>query len=283
MHLVRRSSEYTLSAPAAYAGHSDGYLEASLVDRGSGSVHTGLSLNQLAPGGHILPHVHAYEESFYILDGEATVRVGDHVWRLGAGDYGVSKVGTVHAWSNHGSAPVRWLQMSAPQPKPAGAERDTFFVKDGLPPTGGERPVSGAALLGHFHVNDIPSNPDDRPATGGLKGVFLKWLVDEQFGARHQRLLLIEYLPGVSIARHDHTFEEGYFLLSGQVEATADGQRYTVMPGDVVWTGVGCVHSFANIGTEPVRWLETFAPQPPAENVFRFMAEWEQKGREIEG
>jgi hypothetical protein len=31
-----------------------------------------------------------------------------------------------------------------------------------------------------------------------------------------------------------------------------------------------------------VRWLETFAAQPPAENVFRFMAEWEQRAKDLE-
>jgi mannose-6-phosphate isomerase-like protein (cupin superfamily) len=112
--------------------------------------------------------------------------------------------------------------------------------------------------------------------------VFLKWLVDEQLGARHHRLLFIEYQPGVSIGLHDHTFEEAYYIVSGEVQATLDGQKYLVKSGDWVWTGVGCVHAFANIGSEPVRWLETFAPQPPQENVFRFVAEWDQRAREIE-
>jgi hypothetical protein len=43
------------------------------------------------------------------------------------------------------------------------------------------------------------------------------------------------------------------------------------------------VHAFRNVGATPVRWLETFAPQPPRENVFRFMAEWDARAREVEG
>ena len=62
-----------------------------------------------------------------------------------------------------------------------------------------------------------------------------------------------------------------------------DGKVYRARAGDVLWTGVGCVHAFANNSTEPVRWLETFSPQPPKENVFRFMAEWETKAKELEG
>jgi mannose-6-phosphate isomerase-like protein (cupin superfamily) len=138
-------------------------------------------------------------------------------------------------------------------------------------------------LLGHFDQGQIPP-VGQRPTVGpGLEGVFLKWLIDENLGSRHHRLLFIEYQPGVRLGLHDHTFEEAYFILTGEVEATVDGRTYLAKPGDVVWTGVGCVHGFANVGTVPVTWLETFAPQPPKENVFRFMAEWEAKARELEG
>jgi mannose-6-phosphate isomerase-like protein (cupin superfamily) len=58
---------------------------------------------------------------------------------------------------------------------------------------------------------------------------------------------------------------------------------YSAKAGDVVWTSVGCVHAFRNVSRAPVRWLETFAPQPPKENVFRFMAEWDTRGKELEG
>jgi hypothetical protein len=30
-------------------------------------------------------------------------------------------------------------------------------------------------------------------------------MIDEDFGARHHRLLFIEYQPGVGIGLHDHT------------------------------------------------------------------------------
>ena len=96
-------------------------------------------------------------------------------------------------------------------------------------------------------------------------------------------MVFIEYLAGANIGLHDHTFEEAYFVLSGEVEAILDGKRYIGRPSNFFSTRIGCVHAFANIGSEPVRWLETFSPQPPAENVFRFMAEWEQRAKELEG
>jgi quercetin dioxygenase-like cupin family protein len=277
MHFYGRSADFALTAPALYANHSRGYTRVSLIDHNTGSVHTGLSMNVLAPAGSIAPHLHSFEEGFYILEGDAMLTVADRTWRLGPGDFGAFKVGTVHGWSNEGQGPVRWLQVAAPQPKPEGAERDTFF------PRQEKIEFTIEPLLGHFDASQIPEPGPARDALPGAKGVFLKWLVDEKLGARHHRLLFIEYLPGSNIPLHDHTFEETYLLLSGEVEAVLDGKRYLARAGDVLWTGVGCVHTFANVGDAPVRWLETFAPQPPAENVFRFSAEWEQKARELEG
>ena len=286
MHHYGRFEDSALRPHPIFEGHSAGYAAATLIDRSTGSVHTGLSVNQLAPGGTIDPHVHAFEEGFYILSGEAIVRIGSEAYRLGPGDYGAVKVGTPSAWRAAGAAPVRWLQMAAPQPKPPGAERDTFFLKDRSivedAPAVDLSDLRGN-LLGHFDASQIPPVAERKNIVAGLEGVFLKWMIDEDFGARHHRMLFIEYQPGVGIGLHDHTFEEGYFILSGEVEATMDGRTYDLKPGDVVWTGVGCVHAFRNVSGQPVRWLETFAPQPPKENVFRFMAEWDARAREVEG
>ena len=285
MHHFGRFDERALAAHPVFDGHSRGYTSTALISRQTGSVHTGLSIDQLAPSGTIDPHVHSFEEGVYILSGEPILTIGSESYQLRAGDYAAIKVGTPHAW-RAGSGAVRWLQMAAPQPKPPGAERDTFFLKD--------RTVAATApaldlsdrrgnLLGHFDASQIPPVSQRQNVVAGLEGVFLKWMIDEEFGARHHRLLFIEYQPGVGIGLHDHTFEEAYFILEGEVQATLDGTIYNLKPGDVVWTGVGCVHSFKNVGMVPVRWLETFAPQPPKENVFRFMVEWETKARELEG
>ena len=284
MHHFGRFDESALAAHPIFEGHSRGYTTAPLINRASGSVHTGLSIDQLSPGGTVDPHVHAFEEGMYVLAGEPILRIGSDSYRLRPGDYAALKVGTPHAL-RAGDAAVRWLQMAAPQPKPPGAERDTFFLKDRSIPTDAPRldlDDRRGNLLGHFDAAQIPPVGQRTNVAAGLEGVFLKWMIDEDFGARHHRLLFIEYQPGVGIGLHDHTFEEAYFILEGEVRATLDGAVYDLRPGDVVWTGVGCVHSFKNVSAMPVRWLETFAPQPPKENVFRFMAEWEAKARELE-
>src|ERR1019366_536862 len=127
MHAVIRSGEYELETPIIYADASRGYTQSGLVGPQHGSVHTGLTLNELSVDGTVATHVHSFEESFYVLDGEARVTIDHRSRRCGPGDFGLIKVGTPHSWQGVGSTPVRWLQMTAPQPKPTGSERDTFF------------------------------------------------------------------------------------------------------------------------------------------------------------
>jgi mannose-6-phosphate isomerase-like protein (cupin superfamily) len=286
MHHFGTFDDGALTASDVYAGRGEGYRQAALIGPHTGSVHTGLSVAQLDAGGVLAPHVHSFEEGFYILEGEAVLAIGDTAVQLRPGDYGALKVGTLHGWRNVGSGRLRWLQMQAPQPKPAGGVRDTFFPKAATVPGSGPAPgalVPPGVILGHFEASDVPPVSERQNVLKGLEGVFLKWLIDENVGAAHHRLLFIEYQPGVGIGLHDHTFEEGYFILSGEVEATMDGKVYKAGPGNVLWTGVGCVHAFRNVSAAPVLWLETFAPQPPKENAFRFMAEWDAKARELEG
>ena len=61
MHYFGKFEDGALAAHPRYAGHSHGRREAALVTEAVGSVHTGLSMNELASGGTLSPHVHSYE------------------------------------------------------------------------------------------------------------------------------------------------------------------------------------------------------------------------------
>jgi mannose-6-phosphate isomerase-like protein (cupin superfamily) len=278
MHHVATIDAVAARTPQGYERHSSGFRRATYVDRAAGSVHMGAGICFLERT--IEPHLHAFEESFYILEGELILQIGDQSFSLAAGNFGLIGTGTPHAWRSVGPQPARWLEMQAPQPRLAEYGRDTFFI-------GGEAPRQGAATgthslpspaLGYFDEAQLP-RPGGSSQMEGFNpttGVAIKMFVDRSFGAIHQSLFLIQYQPGASIDPHDHAFEESYFIVGGRVRATADGVVYDLGPGDVIWTGVGCIHSFANVGTEPVRWIETQAPLPPAKEVFRFERDWAQ-------
>jgi len=279
MHHVSKIDEATASTPKLYENQSSGFRRASYVDRTMGSVHMGTGICFLDANGIIQPHIHSFEESFYILEGNVIVQIGEQGYQLSAGHFGLVSTGVKHAFRNASNQSARWLEMHAPQPRPIDAQagRDTFFVGGDV---SGEAnaPENGTSQLGHFDEAGLPQ-PGGASQMEGFNpttGVAIKMFVDRSFGAIHQSLFLIQYMPGAKIDPHDHTFEESYFIVSGRVKATADGKVYDLGAGDVIWTGVGCIHSFENIGNEPVRWIETQAPLPPAKEVFRFERDWAQ-------
>jgi mannose-6-phosphate isomerase-like protein (cupin superfamily) len=277
MHSVSHIDPTAAQTPSLYEKRSAGFRRAAYVDRAVGSVHMGTGICFLEPDGLIRPHLHAFEESFYILEGSVIAQIGERAYALGPGHFGLIGTGVPHGWRNAGDRPVRWLEMQAPQPRPVEYGRDTFFV-GGDPPTQAAPPGPSDALLGYFDEAQLPrpGGPSQMEGFNPITGVAIKMFVDRSFGAIHQSLFLIQYLPGAKIDPHDHTFEESYFIVSGRVQATADGKTYDLGPSDVIWTGVGCLHSFANVGAEPVRWIETQAPLPPAKEVFRFEKDWAQ-------
>jgi mannose-6-phosphate isomerase-like protein (cupin superfamily) len=275
LHYVSRIDPAAAQIPAGFERHSSGFRRCTYVDRAMGSVHMGVGVCYLAANGAIEPHVHSFEESFYVLEGEVIAQIGESSDGFGPGHFGLIGTGVPHRWRNSSVRPARWLEMHAPQPRPVEYGRDTFFVGAAVP-SRAEPPSGSTALTGYFDESQLPTpgGPSQMEGFNPTTGVAIKMFVDRSFGAVHQSLFLIQYMPGAKIDKHDHTFEESYLIVSGKVHATADGEAYDLGPGDVIWTGVGCIHSFTNSGAEPVRWIETQAPLPPAKEVFRFERDW---------
>jgi mannose-6-phosphate isomerase-like protein (cupin superfamily) len=278
MHHTSKIDEATARTPDLYDKNSAGFRRATYVDQAMGSVHMGVGVCYLETNGLIQTHVHSFEESFYILAGNVTAQIGETSHALRPGHFGLISTGTPHAWRNMSDRQVSWLEMQAPQPRPFGHGRDTFFVGGNVPVEAAPPDRQGAAkmLVGYFDESQLPrpGGPSQMEGFNPTTGVAIKMFVDRSFGSIHESLFLIQYSPGAKIDPHDHTFEESYLIVSGKVRATADGHTYDLGPGDVIWTSVGCVHSFANVGSEPVRWIETQAPLPPAREVFRFERDW---------
>jgi mannose-6-phosphate isomerase-like protein (cupin superfamily) len=283
MHHVSKIDAARALTPKIYDKRSTGFRRATYVDRAIGSVHMGAGICYLEPNGVIEPHLHSFEESFYILEGTVQAQIGERRYVLGPGHFGLISTGVRHAWTNTSQRTVRWLEMQAPQPRPLEYGLDTFFASGDVVPHAAEPggASSASALLGYFDESQLPhpGGPSQMEGFNPTTGVAIQMFVDRSFGAIHQSLFLIQYLPGAKIDPHDHTFEESYFIVSGRVRATADGKSYDLGPGDVIWTSVGSIHSFENRGSEPVRWIETQAPLPPAKEVFRFERDWADLAR----
>ncbi len=87
------------------------------------------------PGGGPPPHIHDREdETFYLLEGEVTVRVGDQTIQASAGDCVHLPRGIVHSFRNTGTENLRMLVTATP----AGIEK--FFEEAFYPAEEGKQP-----------------------------------------------------------------------------------------------------------------------------------------------
>jgi quercetin dioxygenase-like cupin family protein len=249
-----------------------GYRTEPIVDATSGLVHLGLDVCTLDPAGAVTSHFHSYEVGFYVLAGRILGKFGERAYDLGPGDYAVLPSGTVIAWHNVGAEGARWWQLSAPQPKPAGG--DTFFLRHGsVPDTGG--PLDGS-FGGHFDASQVPTDPAAHDNT--RKGVFSKPILS----GVHQEASYLDYAPGAFIAPHDHPFEISNYVLSGTLRATVGGRERLVKAGEALVAAVGVVHSAANTGDEPARFIETYVPRKPAAEAARYVESWQQRARDLD-
>jgi quercetin dioxygenase-like cupin family protein len=272
MHHRGRLSE-TPDDLGGYAGHSRAYARRQLIGRSCGSVHQEVVVADLEPGGAVDRHLHAFEEVIYVLDGELVLDLAGEVEHLGADDYVFVDRGVGHELRNESAAAARWFEVSAPQP--GGDLEDTVFVTGAEPDLDLEIPYWRA----HFDPDELPAPTATIGlagfGAGNVGGAVAKIIVGPDTGASQLNLMIVQYAPQGFIKRHDHAFEEGFFFLTGEIEAELDGEMHKLQAGDYCWSAVGSMHALANTTDAPVRWLETQAPQPPSRHQARFVADWE--------
>jgi mannose-6-phosphate isomerase-like protein (cupin superfamily) len=286
-HLIRPAGAVELVAPTTgWASGATGYRRGMAVGEDDHAVHTGFMISELDAGGSIPWHVHSFEESFYIVMGTTVVDTVEGSFRLSDGGYGVVPVGMSHRLRNDSELPVRWAEMQAPMPRSA-YEDDTFVVPP--PPVGEAADIDVRDPRNRYFGRITPSHMDPTKQSQDLVevtasmrtallvygGINVKMMVDSDLGAQLSTMFMVQYDPDGATGPHDHPFEETYFFLEGQAEATFDGKPVVLGAGDIAWAGVGCAHSFRNLGRGTLRWLETQAPQPPRRHSYRFARDWD--------
>jgi quercetin dioxygenase-like cupin family protein len=292
-HIVRTAEQADFRMPKAFESLSQGYQRWCIVNGENGSVHQEFSICELDPAGTIDAHVHTFEESIYILEGQLTCDTGDGTYCLEPGDYGVIQISAPHAFRNEGSTRVRWAEMLAPQPRLEG-EGDVYPV---APLPKGETISVDARdprvrSFGHISLENMSPGRQTqdmlavsasmRTALLVYSGITVKMMVDSDLGAQLSTMFMVQYEPAGLAGAHDHPLEETYLILEGEVDGWFDGVQYRLKPGDTAWAGVGCIHEFRNPTQGIVRWLETQAPQPPRRYSYRFRRDWKYLEEKLE-
>ena len=99
-----------------------------------------------APGPGL--HEHAFDEAFYVLEGELTLLLGGELVTVGAGGLAFAPGGEPHAFTNRGAVPARYLITFTP----AGFEREfarRAARKEGIdPPEWALQEIPHVTMLG---------------------------------------------------------------------------------------------------------------------------------------
>lgn len=283
---MRPAGELELVAPSTgWASEATGYRRGMAVGEDDHAVHTGFMISELDADGEIPWHVHSFEESFYVVAGTLVIDTAEGSFRVSDGEYGVVPIALPHRWRNLSQQPARWAEMQAPAPR-AAYQDDTFVVPG--PRDEQSVDVDVRDPRNRYFGKITPSQMDPSKQSQDLLevtasmrtallvygGINVKMMVDSDLGAQLATMFMVQYDPDGATGPHDHPFEETYFFLEGQAEATFDGKPVVLGAGDIAWAGVGCPHSFRNLGRGPLRWLETQAPQPPPRYSYRFARDW---------
>ena len=285
-HIVKKAGDMVFSTPVWFDGYTAGNTPHNPISEAAGSVHTVFRVSRLEPGGRVGSHLHSFEESFFVIEGDLVVDTPDGSVAATAGDYGLIPTATPHALRNVSDGVVTFAEVMVPVPRER-FDFDTYRV--------GPVPQSDPIVIdprdprtrNYGHISPENMDPDNqtqdklaqsasmRTALLVYSGISVKMMIDSDLGSDQHTMFMVQYVPGGFAGPHDHPLEEAYLFLEGKALGVFDGQEYVLEAGDIAWAGVGCVHEFRNLSEDGVvRWLETAAPQPPGRHSYRFRRDW---------
>jgi quercetin dioxygenase-like cupin family protein len=97
------------------------------------------------------------------------------------------------------------------------------------------------------------------------EGLARQVIVGPAQGAVHTELAVGAFQPRGWLRRHVHSFEEGLYVLAGELVIEIGGAVHRLVTGDYAFIPLGTWHALANGGADEVRWLSINTPQrlPP--------------------
>ncbi len=116
----------------------------------------------------------------------------------------------------------------------------------------------------HIVKRAAESSPEIPAAFAGHSSGYTRWAAVDHTtpGAVHTGFGVNHLAPGGTIDRHLHSFEESFYVLSGEVVVETVEGAFRLKPGDYGVVPVGSPHRIRNAGSAEARWADMLAPQP---------------------
>jgi quercetin dioxygenase-like cupin family protein len=89
-----------------------------------------------------------------------------------------------------------------------------------------------------------------------VEGIYIRWLIDENLGAKNFAMRRIEIKPGLSVPLHNHPEEHEIYILNGRGKIYNDkGEEEIGGQGDFVYIPANEKHGIDNIGKSDLVFL----------------------------
>jgi quercetin dioxygenase-like cupin family protein len=222
-------------------------------------------------------HVHSREEEgFYVIVGELEFQAGNLRSTAGPGTFLALPAGIPHMWKN-GKALAKLITFTA------GAGNEGFFLDLGSEKKGPRRvmplteinhrserygvtylepssdPADGSLALGDVRVaTSVKPGEGEKLFAAGVEYT-VKVGGPQTAGAYTLTELQLDPDGAVPALRHSR-FEEGVYVLDGDVTATVAGRTFEAGAGDFIVIPWGLTHELKNTGKKPARVLSLTTP-----------------------
>jgi quercetin dioxygenase-like cupin family protein len=249
-----------------------------------------ISRGTAAPGDGAPPHVHSFDEGFYVLRGEMTFTAGNQVVTASDGTFVNIPGGVAHFVKNASDSEAEVLVIGAP----AGFDGFQIAVSEAAPGPDGPFAPAPADLQARmerasaeFGINLHPApalfEVDPRltvrpPGSGepiAAVGDLYNFLATSEHTSGRYAIWHATIHPGGGPPPHVHTREhEAFYILCGNLSAFDQGERVVVGPGSLIILPKDSLHWFKNETDEPVEMIILIAPGGGEEMFRQFGTPW---------
>ena len=203
-------------------------------------------------------HHHAFDDTFYVLDGELTFQLGDELFTAGPGALALAPAGVAHTLANLGDVPARYVLLCTPAGFEGYFARLAAQAAGEDPPPWALAPTPPVTTVGGL----IAERDDGAAATpiapaAGRVNVLVR---GEQCGGRIA-VMDNRVGPGFGGPRlHHHDFDELFWVLEGELVFQLGAERCARRAGEFAFAPRGVAHAFANHTDAGARTLIVCTP-----------------------
>lgn len=191
-------------------------------------------------------HHHAFDEAFYVLEGQLTFQLDDELVTAGPNTLLFAPGDSVHTLANLHATQARYLLLCTP----AGFERR-------FDPAAAAGTIPETAVVGDTIANSGPEPPRRLPPVP--RGINV--LVRGDDGTA--RIAVMDNSVAVSFAGpllHHHDFDELFYVLEGELTFQIHDAVSTRRAGELAFAARGAHHTWANHSDAPARTLIVCTP-----------------------